>query len=840
MNSSTRLGSLIIFLFFSLISTMATAQDMIHVRVDELSDTQIHQFLRQVEASGLTDAQIEQVALSRGMSTDEVQKLRTRVNTLKIADPRAKQDTTLKLPGTQYQLPVDSQNMLNAKPRAQIETEAEIALNELKSKIFGASLFKNSTPQFEPNLNIATPRNYVIGTGDELIIEIYGYSEVSHKLTVSAEGNINIPNVGVVSVGGATIEQASTRIRSQLSSIYSGISSGNTRVNITIGNIRSIKVILTGEIVQPGTYTLPSVATVFNALYSSGGPTENGTMRNIRVIRNGEVISVLDVYDFLTDGSLRNNITLQDQDVIHVPPYIRRVELIGEVKRPALFETKEGESFQDLLEYSGGFTEYAYQDRIQVLRNTGRERRIEDLLGSQFSQFEPQSGDRFTISRILDRFENRVSIQGAVFRPGDYELSPGLTLSMLIKKADGVTENAFLNLGTITRSKADLQPEQVSFNVANILAGIDPDIELRRNDSVVISSINDLQGEYSVSIDGEVRLPGTYPYAEGRTVKDLILEAGGFNESATPLRVEVSRRVNNMDSLSDRSASAEIFQVNVDTNFQGDGGDFVLRPYDIVSVRTAPGYETQKTVRIEGEVRYPGSYTISRKDERITDLIRRAGGLTPFAYIHGASLKRPGNSTLSAGASRNDRVRAELEAQAEKANLAMITNLQKDQENLSLSQSQIQQKIQNDYVGVDFERIMERSDDKANLILQNGDIIFIPKELQTVNVGGEVLSPVTAVYMPNKGLKYYISQGGGFSEQALKKRTYVVYANGSAKSTSSFLGIRNYPHIEPGAEIYVPKKQYRERQTMSPQAWVGIGSAIASMAAIIFSMINSN
>lgn len=827
-----KLARVVSLIFFICLSSSIFAQDMSNIRVDELSDSQVQNFINQVKSSGLPASQIEEVATARGMSPQEVQKLQARVSKLSPTSDaqNAAQNSTLR----QYtEIPSQPDTILQSNP----VSEAERALNELRSRIFGASLFKNANPQFVSNLNIPTPQNYVVGAGDVLMIEIYGDSEVSYELTVSPEGNINVPYVGVISVAGATIEQATTRIKSQLSQIYTGINSGATQVNITIGNIRSINVVLTGEIVQPGTYTLPSVASVFNALYASGGPTENGSMRDIRIIRNGQVISRLDVYDFLTDGSLSNNVTLQDQDVIFVPTYFKRVELIGQVKRPALFEIREGESFNDLLRFAGGFTEYAYQNRIQVLKNTGRERRIEDLLASQFGQYSPESGDKFTVSRILDRFENRVIIDGAVFRPGAYELSPGLTLSMLIKKADGITEDAFLNLGTITRQKADLQPEQLSFNVAEILAGTSPDIVLQKEDRIVISSIFDLQDEYTVAVEGEVRNPGSYSYAEGRTVKDLIFEAGGFKESASPLRVEVSRRMTNVDATSRESQTAQVFQVDLSKGFTGEGGNFVLRPFDLVVVRTSPGYETQKTVRIEGEVLYPGVYTISKKDERITDVIDRAGGFTPFAYIRGASLKRDDISALRAQSSRNDQVEVEMQREDTKQQVQTLANLQENSQNVSLSEVEIQERIQNDYVGVDFERIIDKPSDEQNLLLRDGDLIFIPRELQTVNVGGEVLSPVTAVYLPTRSFKGYISQAGGFTEQALKKRSYVVYANGSVQSTKNFLGIRNYPTIEPGAQIYVPQKKFRERQVLSPQAWVGLGSAVASMAAIIVTLL---
>lgn len=830
MHKVVRVASSVFFAFLLFVSSLSLAQNMSNVRVDELSDQQVRQFMNQVNSSGLSESQLEQVALARGMAPAEISKLRNRVNELKLAAPKSTASSL------DSQLRQDSDFLADSLSADSLGTKLDSALDALKSKIFGASLFQNANPQFAPNLNIATPRNYVIGAGDELMIEIYGYSEASHSLTVTPEGNINIPYVGVVSVAGATIEQASSRIKSRLASVYSGISTGNTNVNITIANLRSIKVVLAGDVVMPGTYTLPSLATVFNALYSSGGPTENGSMRDIRIIRNGEQIATLDVYDFLADGSLDDNITLQDQDIVFVPPYVNRVEVIGEVKRPALFEIKAGESFAELLAYAGGFTPNAYQNRIKVLRNTTTERRIEDLLQSQFTQYEPQQGDKFIVDRIIERFENRVSINGSVFRPGDYELSPGLTLSMLIKKADGVTEDAFLEIGYISRLKPDLQAEHVSFNVADVLAGTAPDIILQREDQVFISSIFDLRDEYDVRIEGEIRLPGTYSYGEGMTVRELILQAGGFTESASPKRIEISRRIKSADGTGSGGTIADIFHIDLDRGLDGESGDFVLEPYDFVAIRTAPDYHSQKTVRIEGEVLYPGVYTIKSKTERLTDLLERAGGTTEYAYMEGASLKRIGKKQDTSRLSRTDSVAMALAKEEEKNQLLTLQQLQSDVSDVNMNT--LRQSISNDYVGVDFKRILNKPNSKENLLLQDGDVIMIPRELQTVKVSGEVLSPVTAVYNNNKGFKYYISQAGGFSQKALKRRAYVVHANGSAQSTSNFLFFKFYPQVKPGSQIFVPQKEEKER--LSPQAWVGMGSGIASVAAIIFSIINNS
>ncbi|MFA6946131.1 MAG: SLBB domain-containing protein, partial [Pedobacter sp.] len=504
-------------------------QNLSNIRVDELSDDQVRAFMRQAEASGMGDAQLEQIAQTRGMRPEEIKKLRERVDKLKTdAKKQSVQADPNKVPakgesgGRELNFEQDSTEV-----RKNPETEAEKAYNELRSKIFGADLFKNSKLTFEPNLNIATPKNYVIGPNDELLIDIYGNSEASYNLKVSPEGNINIEYVGVVPVSGLTIEAALSRIRSRMSSVYAGLRNGGTKLNIAIGSIRSIKVILTGEIVKPGTYTLPSLANVFNALYSSGGPTEKGSFRNIELIRGGKRIAVLDIYDFLMKGEMTDNLRLQDQDIIRVPVYQSRIEIVGEVKRPGIFELRSNESFRDLLNFAGDFTENAFKARIKVLKNTDTERRITDISSDQFTAYQPNTGDKYFVDRVLERFVNRVRIEGAVFRSGAYELEQGLTLFQLIKKAEGLKEDAFQQRGYITRLKADNQTELISVDIAGILRGSTKDIPLMREDVITISSIFDLKEEYKVSIDGEIRNPGTFDFEEKMILEELILKAGG-------------------------------------------------------------------------------------------------------------------------------------------------------------------------------------------------------------------------------------------------------------------------------------------------------------------------
>ncbi|RRN77227.1 capsule biosynthesis protein, partial [Pseudoxanthomonas sp. SGD-10] len=568
-----------------------TGQNFSNIRVDELSDDQIRQIIKQVESSGLPESQLEQMAMARGMQPSEIRKLRTRVEAVKakaeISDKEApviqksreksrvrgyeedEEETVVTEPNEK-----DSENGLDEKPKTAKE----------KSKIFGKELFANSTTTFEPNLRLATPLNYIIGTGDEILLDIYGYSEASYQLDVSPEGNINIPYAGIVAVSGLTVEAATARIRTKLSAIYSGLRTGNTKLSVAIGNIRSIKVIVTGEVTKPGTYTLPSLATVFNALYSSGGPTENGSFRAIEIIRNGRKIATLDVYDFLLKGDLKNNIRLQDQDIIRIPTYLKRVEMVGEVKRPAIFEMKDGENLEQLLSFAGGFTEKAYQARLKVLKNTSTERKIADVVSDAFSTYEPQSGDKFYVNEILERFENRVIIEGAVFRPGEYELTAGLTVGTLIKRADGLKEDAFKNRAYITRLTADNNTQLISFDVGKILSGAAADIPLKREDIISIASIFDLREEYSVSIDGEVRYPGQFPFAENMSLEELIIKAGGFKESATAQRIEISRRVINSDSVarSGSARTAEVFQIEVNRDLSAVASKFILKPFDLI------------------------------------------------------------------------------------------------------------------------------------------------------------------------------------------------------------------------------------------------------------------
>ncbi|MXV51696.1 capsule biosynthesis protein [Pedobacter sp. HMF7647] len=843
-------GFCLIVLTFSLIGVSAVKaqninqQNFSSIRVDELSDDQIRQFMKQVEATGLSDTQLEQVAIARGMSTDEVAKLRDRVNRIKTADAKRQQTNQQgnKTIGAKQQQGGRNYTQQSAQDSLRYTNQdslrmAEKLLAEFKPKIFGADLFRNTNLSFEPNLRLATPQNYVVGPDDQLLIDITGNSEASYQLKVSPEGTINIEYAGVVQVGGMTIEQATARIKSKLATIYSGLRNGSTRLNVAVGDIRSIKVTLVGEVAKPGSYTLPSLATVFNALYASGGPTDNGTFRSIEVVRGNRVVGKLDIYDFLLKGFQTNNIRLQDNDVIRVPTYQTRVEFSGEVKRPYIFETLPNETLADALNFAGGFTERAYSARVKVLQNTSKERKITDVFADQFSTYKPQNGDKYFVEQILERFENRVTINGAVFRPGQFELTSGLTLSQLIKKADGVKEDAFLERGYITRLNPDNSTQLISFDVRKIISGSTADISLMREDVISINSIFDLRDEYRVSIDGEVRSPGTFNYSDNMTVEELVLKAGGFKEGASPNRVEISRRTKSSDVTSTSAVSSEVFQVNINPNLSLSQPGFVLQPFDIVSIRSSTGFEIQKQVKVEGEVLYPGMYTITRKDERVSDILKRAGGFTALAYPEGASLRRPGppKDTLLT----NDITKFKDSIEVLQQQVIRLKRMQQLQSQTTINNSSglliDEESTKNEYVGIDLTRILKDPGKKDDIFLEEGDVLYVPKQLQTVKISGEVLSPVTVIYDKSKGFKTYINNGGGFSQRALKKRSYVIYANGSVKTAKKFFFFNNYPSVSPGAEIFVPKKDPAKR--VSAAELVGITTGLASLAAIIVSLL---
>lgn len=824
MNKTTFIAFLLsVFISFGAIKTASaqnTLDNISSINVDNLNDQELRQLLQRAQNAGISDTQLLQQAQARGMDSGQLQRLQARINEIRKKSSKSKSlaDTIL-----------SGKRDLNYKQQDFTDTSAAKidVFADLKPKIFGADLFKKSRNNtFEPNLKLATPINYIVGPEDQLNINVYGNSLVNWELNVSPEGNINIPGIGILNVAGKTIETVTALVKSKLAANNYAIGRG-TNVQVSLGNIRSIRVTMIGQLERPGTYTLPSLATVFNALYAAGGPSETGTFRQIEVIRNNRVIRTLDVYDFLVKGSQKDNIALRDQDVIRVPTYRTRVELVGQVKIPALFEVLPGESFQNVLNFAGGFTDSAYVSRIKISQISGQQRKLADLVEANYSSYTPLRGDIYYIESVLNRFINRVVINGAVFRPGEYELQNGLTVGQLIEKAAGLREDAFTERGTITRLKPDNSIELIAFSVKDVLNKA-VTILLQREDVVFIASIFDLRNPYQITINGSVRKPGTLPFAENMKLEDLILNAGGFAEGASAKRIEVARRVYNSDPESKNSKVAQVFIVNVDSQLKLSGVDFVLEPFDIVSVYTLPGFEKQRTVKVEGEVLYPGFYTIQTKDEKISSLVARSGGLTASADAMGGSLKRDNIAILGVDKNKSDTTGLALERtdqlkRLKRTNRGDTTNV----ENLQ---------PRNNYVGINLEKILKTPGSKIDLLLEDGDVLRVPKQQQTVRVNGEVLYPSAVVYSKAKSFKAYVLNAGGFSPEALKSAAYVVYPNGTVRGTKKIFFFNNHPAVRPGSEIFVPNKSKTAANVL--QTIFGFTSGLASLGAIILGIIS--
>jgi protein involved in polysaccharide export with SLBB domain len=808
-----------IFIVFALFLSVASngqqmkiqGQNLATLKVDDLSDDQIKNFYSQFLSSGYYQQDIEYELQKRKLPDSEIAKFKLRLEAILAKDKSlgSGQNTN----GTD--------NPDNSTRNNTNMDESNNPFEILLPKIFGAELFNNPKLSFEPNLKMATPVNYQLGPDDELLIDIFGYSEQSYRLKVSPEGQVRIPNLGPVQVAGLTVEQAQIKIRNKLISVYPRIGSGQTSVSVNLGSIRSIKVIILGEVTLPGTYSLPSLATVFNALYASGGPNLNGSFRNIKLIRGNKVLVKIDMYDFLINGNSKGNIPLKDQDVIKVEPYDNRVEVKGFTKREGFFEMKEKETLAQLLSFAGGFSPVAYTERIKVVRNTGTQKSISDIDKTLYGSFVPKNGDVFTIDSVLSRFENRIEIQGAVFRPGYFSLEGNKTLSSLIKSADGLKEDAFMTRATILRKKEDNSMEVFSASLVDVLNG-SKDVELKREDKITIASKIEMRENYTITINGPVMKPGVYPYAANMHVEDLIIMAGGLKESASLENIQVSQRsykVNKKDPHTELS-TVTILSIQPDLK-NGNGADYVLNPFDVVTLFPQPTYQKQKQVIVNGQVMFPGTYVLSKGNERISDLITRAGGLTARGFPAGAILIRPKSNTFQ------DMIVKENKLEA-------LRKLSRDTSKLG---EEIEKEMQKttDIVGINLEAILKNPGSKGDLFLMENDIIEIPVIKQTVLVSGQVLYPVRLRYEKRASFKSYVSQAGGFSSQALKKRSYIVYANGTANDTKSFLFFKFYPKVKPGSEIVIPIRD--EKKNLSTVEVISIATSLTSMLVILSTLL---
>ncbi|WP_026968975.1 SLBB domain-containing protein [Algoriphagus terrigena] len=840
--------------------------DLRNLKVDNLSDAQIEQLIKRAESSGLTSTQMEAMAREQGLSPIEANKLRTRIMELK-KNVRLSSETS-----SDDSFNISEQTESDYLFDSIRKADPYYDLTPFQKKIFGYKLFHNRNLNFTPSLNLPTPQGYIIGSGDQLLIDVYGVSQESFDATVSSEGRIMIPNIGPIQVGGASIEAATARLKTALSRIYSGLGGSNpsTFLQVRLGNIRSIKVSMVGELAKPGTYTLPSFASVFNGLFAAGGPNENGSFRTIQVYRDSRLVTTVDIYKFLSKGQSEANITLRDNDVVIVPPVQARVEIIGPVRREGYFEVLPEETLSDLYIYTGGFTSEAYKDRLTVRRIENNERKVLDVAQADFKNFNPKDGDEILIGEALDRFVNRVQISGAVLRPGEYALENGVSVKGLIEKAQGLKPEAFVNRATLYRTGADLTLAATTLDLKGILDGTAADVALKNEDLLFIPSRYDIQEENYVKISGEVSIPGTFPYATSMTVGDLILQSGGLLESASNSYIEIARRLKDTSS----GKFAELVTLTIDPNLQlsEEESKQPLMPFDHVFIRKSPGFERELLVNVQGEVNYPGAFAISSADERISDLVKRAGGLNQFAYPKGASLVRrtiyykeltPEQSKEKLMREIREKVDPENKDQINQAELILFERLDEklsaiEEQRLIEEQKRILQGDstktadslsrdtlfndvrfkQQDVIGINLTEILQNPGTGEDLILQEGDILRIPKELQTIRMVGEVLLPTTARYVEGASFRRYISKAGGFSEKARKSKAYVIYANGDARRTHSFLMLKFYPHLEPGAEIVVPEKP--ERQKLGAAAWVGIATSLATLGILVQTFINNN
>ena len=782
-------------------SVTLQAQNPASINVNNLSDQQIQQIVTQVNARGLTIDQAAQMAQMQGATPVQIEQLKRRIQELNFSKADSTINQTSKKP---------QKNKLNKEvysEKAIVETTPE------NKRIFGFQFFNSDKLTFEPPVNMPTPQNYVLGIDDELTVSIWGASQQTYQLPINTNGAINIPDIGQIYVSGMEFVKAKELIKKHLISIYQGMNgpNPNTYADVSISNLRSIKVNVIGEVMAPGTYTLPSTASAFNALYLSGGPNENGSFRNIQLIRDNKIAKIIDVYDYMINANMEGNIQLREQDIIYIPTYQKRVEATGAFKRTGIFELSEKEKLSDLIRYLGGFTDQAFKAQLSLTRITDTEKKVIDINQSIYESFVPNNGDSIVASEVIKRFENRINISGAVFRPGTYELTEGLTLSGLIKKAQGVTENYFSNRGLIVRLQNNLAPMTLSFNVDDILKGTN-DIKLQREDQVIIQDIFSMRQKRTIQILGEVQNPGEFAFSDNMTLKDLIFKAGGFTEAASESFIELARRHNYAESNLMSDELVKLYQFNIDRklNLDSKGDTLHLQPFDYIYVRKAPSYHQQRTVYISGEVRYPGAYSIGSKKERVSDLIKRSGGLTSDAFIKGARMKRSNPDSIQ-------------KAEILRNNLpdTLITKAEKQ--------------ISSDKLELRLDDILRNPGSAFDYMLKDGDQIIIPEVSQEVRISGEVQNPIGLAYQSGKNLKYFINRSGGFSDNAKKSKTFVIYSDGTTQVTRVFLG-HNYPTVEPGCQIIVPQKPEKQRTDQSGK-WLGIASTMATVAIAIATLV---
>lgn len=850
---------IILFLFALLLPCYATAQS-------SMTDEQILKFVMKENAEGTSQAQIVTKLMQKGVTIEQIRRVKDKyerqaknkgLGTVSSKDTEedngrqrknngkkgsSKNDDDEESP--QYRLK-DTREKKKSKSKEVVYDETnedwlmmqdelntfipdttamleKLLAEKRKKKVFGRDIFNNKDLTFEPNMNIATPQNYILGPGDAVYIDIYGASQKTIESTVSPDGEVTIEGFGPVQVSGLTVAQANARLRSTLGARYS-----SSKIKLTVGQTRSIMINVMGEVKNPGTYTLPAFATVFHALYMAGGTNDIGTMRNIKVYRNNRLVSVVDIYDYILNGKLTGNVRLVDNDVISVGPYDCLVNITGKVKRPMYYEMKRNESVGTLLKYAGGFTGDAYKKSVRIVRKTGREYSVYNVDEFDMSAFHLADEDSVSVDSILPRFSNMVEVKGAVFRPGMYQVGGDInSVKTLIEHADGLREEAFTARAVMHRMKKDRTLEVVPVDVEGILDGTVPDIPIQNNDVLFIPTKQEMMEEQTITIHGEVQYPGIYRYADNETLEDFVLQAGGLKQTASTVKVDVSRRIVSPKALTTDSVIARTYTFALKDGFVIDGTPgFKLMPFDEVYVRKSPGYYKQQNVVVEGEVMFSGTYTLSKKNQRLSDLIKSAGGVNDRGYVAGARLERKVNESERA------RMEAVLKKAKEEAE-QMEIEAAKENKKIDLKDSEKIKKfeIPEFYsVGIELDKALANPGCDADIVLREGDKIIVPQYNGTVKINGAVMYPNTVGFQKGKKAKYYINQAGGFSEKAKKSQTYIVYMNGTIAKVSQ------NAKPKPGCEIVVPEKEINK---MTIAEKMTIGTSVASIATMIATLAN--
>ena len=846
----SRLKKLVFTFGFSALCMTAWAQSM--------SDDQVVNFVKQEQEKGSSQQQIVTKLLQKGVTTDQLRRIRKKYNaeqnTLGASDLTGKESTKTpsrlryerQIQGTQSQM--QNQYMIQPQYRVQNrnygthqermqEMNSEIGFMDIDSliyyqnyfrdsnQVFGRNIFNNQMLTFQPNMNMATPVNYRLGAGDEVIIDVWGASQETFTETISPDGVVTITGVGPCKIGGMSVSEATAYLRSRLGRFYS-----DSNIQLSVGGTRSIQVQVMGEVNVPGTYTLSSLSSAFNALYAAGGINDIGTLRDIKVYRQGRMISTIDVYDYLLNGNSRGDVRLNDNDIIVVGPYDELVEIRGKVKRPMFYEMKKNESLSTILGYSGGFTGDAYKKSIRVTRKNGAEYSMHTVGEFDWNGFTLADGDSIYVDSVIARYSNMVEVRGAVFHSGMYQMDGGIsTVRELIKAAEGLREDAFTARAVMHRQKDDLSLEVLAVNVEGIMAGTAADIPLRKNDVLYIPSKRDMDGEQTLSITGEVHYPGLYVYADNTSLEDLVLQAGGLTDAASSVKVDVYRRIDDPHALVNDENLTETFTFALKDGFVIDGEPgFILQPYDQVVVRTSPTYSSQKNVSVTGSVNFSGQYAMSSRNYRLSDLIKDAGGLTSLGYAKGARLERR----------MTEEERQQQEASLRAAQIAMYEEAMQNENNdfnLSRADSLLIMKLDvgNIFpVAIDLEKAVANPGCEEDIVLREGDRLIVPQYSSTVKISGDVMYPISMNYKKGESLKYYIKHAGGYGDNARKKRVYAIYMNGSVE----LLSHTSNKAVQPGCTIVVPSKKQKNKMTTAEYA--AMGTSAASIATMMVTIAN--